>query len=236
MTEQMKTHGNDHHAQVFATTFTALNNSGVQGGVALVYDPSHQNLTVEIDATGLEPNQVHPAHIHGFTDNTDALSPTLAQDADHDGFVELAEGLTTYGPVLLDLTSPPTQPAAVGDGTFGGTPNVPDFPHADANGEVHFQETYHFDPGDPNAQALLATIEQFSQKEIVLHGETVAAGSGAGTGGEVDGTAGYKAVLPVASGELHEVTGHDVHTILHDLRHDAHTDDHSLSDFLLGHA
>ncbi|WP_160939569.1 hypothetical protein, partial [Teichococcus coralli] len=41
-------------------------------------------------------------------------------------------------------------------------------------------------------------------KEIVLHGLTLQEGQGGG-GGEADGTAGYKAVLPVASGELHEI-------------------------------
>jgi hypothetical protein len=239
--DNMKSHDHsaadgDHDEQVFATTFTALNNSGVKGAAALVYDPDSHNLTVEIDASGLTPGQVHPAHIHGFPDNMDATSPTLAQDADHDGFVELAEGLTTYGPILLNLTSPPTQPAAVGDGTFAGMANVPDFPNADANGDVHFRQTYHFEPNDPAAQSLLATIEQFDHKEIVLHGENVAAGEGAGTGGEVDGTAGYKAVLPVASGEIHDVTGHEANKIVADLQHDTHTGDHSLSDFLLGHA
>jgi hypothetical protein len=238
---QMMSNGNtaadgDHDEQVFATTFTALNNSGVKGAAALVYDADSHNLTVEMDATGLEANQIHPAHIHGFTDNTQATSPTLAQDADHDGFVELAEGLKTYGPILLNLTSPPTQPGAVGDGTFGGTPNLADFPKADANGNLHFQQTYHFDPNDPNAQSLLNTIQQFDHKEIVIHGESVAAGEGAGTGGEVDGTAGYKAVLPVASGEIQDITGHEAHTIVADLSHDTQTGDHSLSDFLMGHA
>ena len=39
-------------------------------------------------------------------------------------------------------------------------------------------------------------------RELVIHGLTVPEGAGAGTPGEVDGTAGYKLVLPVASGEF----------------------------------
>lgn len=225
----------DGDEQVFATTFTALNNSGVQGAAAVILDQDDQMITVDVDATGLEPGQPHPQHIHGFADNTDATSPTLAQDADHDGFVELAEGLNTYGPVLLNLTSPPTQPAPSGNGSFAGTADLTDFPMADADGNIHFQQTYTFDPNDQNAQNLFNTIEQLDHKEIVLHGESVAAGSGAGTSGEVDGTAGYKPVLPVASGELHNVTGDVATAIVDALNSDTQTNDHSLSDFLLGH-
>jgi hypothetical protein len=38
-------------------------------------------------------------------------------------------------------------------------------------------------------------------REIIIHGLTVPA-AGAGTPAEVDGTAGYKTVLPVAGGEI----------------------------------
>jgi hypothetical protein len=93
--------------QVFATNFTALNNSGVSGGAAIVLDKASHTVTVEIDATNLEPNQVHPQHIHGFLDDTKSHSPTIAQDTDHDGFVELNEGLATYGQILLNLSLNP---------------------------------------------------------------------------------------------------------------------------------
>ena len=163
--------------QVFTTDFTALNNSGVSGGTAIVLDKMSHTVTVEVDATGLTPNQVHPQHIHGFFDDSDSKSPTLAQDADHDGFVELAEGQTTYGPILLDLSLMP-QLSANDDGT-PATQGA--FPTADANGNLHYNQTFHFDFADPNSMAIFNSIENLTQKEVVLHGETVAAGSGAGT-------------------------------------------------------
>ena len=45
-----------------------------------------------------------------------------------------------------------------------------------------------------------------SRREIVLHGTSVLEGHGQGTAGEVDGTAGYKLVLPIASGEIRELS------------------------------
>ncbi len=51
---------------VYATQFTALNNSGVDGYALLFANEKNQTLTVHIRAEGLEPNQVHVQHIHGF--------------------------------------------------------------------------------------------------------------------------------------------------------------------------
>ena len=190
--------------RVFATQLTALNSSGVKGAAVLTLDD--HVLTVDIRATGLEADKVHVQHIHGFTDNTDSMSPTIAQDTDHDGFVELAEGLPKYGPILLNLTSPPTDAAETGMGTFAGTGDLMNFPTA-PDGTIRFHQTYTFDSEEDAAQALFKTIQNLDNKEIVLHGLTVSGDYGDGTGGEVDGTAGYKAVLPVASGEIEEITG-----------------------------
>ena len=190
--------------RVFTAQFTALNNSGVQGAAILTLDD--HVLTVDMRATGLEADQTHIQHIHGFTDDTDSTSPTILQDTDRDGFVELAEGLPNYGPVLLHLTDPPTEAGDAGNGTFGGSPDLADFPTA-PNGEIRFHQSYTFDSEDEAEQALFDTVRDLDNKEIVIHGQTVSQGSGDGTPGEVDGAGGYKVALPVASAEIEEVTG-----------------------------
>ncbi len=189
---------------LYATTFTALNNSGVSGGALLFL---HDNtLVIDIEAHGLEPNQVHAQHIHGFTDGTQAHTPTLAQDTDLDGFVELAEGLVKYGPIQLNLTLNP-QDSVHDHGTDGHDHTASAmFPTADANGNLHYREVFRFDQTDPNMQSIFSAITPLDAKEIVLHGLTLQDGQGR-DGGEADGTAGYKGVLPVASGELHQITG-----------------------------
>jgi hypothetical protein len=176
----------------YSAQLNQLSNSGVSGQALLtLIDDS--SLTVSITATGLEPNMPHAQHIHGLVGTggvpLNSTSPTLAQDIDHDGFVELAEGQATYGPILVPLTSPP-----------GGNPaNFPTAP----TGTINFLQTYNLN--DPTIYAAgfnKANLLPLDLREIVLHGRTVAAGVGAGTPGEVDGTAGYKGVLPVASGEI----------------------------------
>ena len=193
---------------VYATRFTALNNSGADGYALLFADQKNQTLTVHIRAEGMEPNQVHAQHIHGFDDDRDAKTPTIAQDADLDGFVELAEGLVKYGPIQLNLTLNP-EDSQHDHGTPGHDHTAAAvFPTADAQGKLNYTESFRFDRSDPNAQAIFDGITPLEAKEIVLHGLTLQNGQGwdaPGVMDEADGTAGYKGVLPVASGELHEV-------------------------------
>ena len=190
--------------RAFTTDFKSLNNSGVDGQAFLLLDARSQTLTVHIQAEGLEPGQVHPQHIHGFSNDMDAKTPTLAQDDDRDGFVELAEGLDTYGPVQLNLTLNPEDSAHDHGSDGHDHTGSAVFPTADENGELRYTETFHFDASDENAQAIFNGITPLQAKEIVLHGLTLQEDQGRGDG-EADGTAGYKAVLPVASGELQEV-------------------------------
>ncbi len=186
--------------EFYTVQINELNGSGVSGGALLIVDngdtPDNlldDTLTVVIAANGLEADQIHIQHIHG-EDGTDAVTPPSSADADGDGFVELAEGLPFYKGILLNLTSPQ------GSG-LEGFPTAP-------GGSIFFSSTYHLHPDtsdtDHGGHASGDVINNFAdldEYEIVLHGMTVGA-VGDGTPGEVDGTAGYKLVLPVASGEI----------------------------------
>jgi hypothetical protein len=185
--------------------FTTLNDSGVSGGALLAVNDMNtpdnlldDTLTVFIAAKGLEPNQIHLQHIHGM-DGTQAVTPPPSADTDRDGFIELAEGLPFYGPILLNLTSP--QGAGL-----EGFPTAPD-------GTIFFSQTYHLHPNstdtDHGGHASGDVINNFAdldEYEIVLHGLTVGT-QGAGTPGEIDGVAEYKLVLPVASGVIESFDG-----------------------------
>lgn len=180
----------------YTTAFTTLNGSGVTGEAIIGYDADTGRITVAISAAGLEPNQVHIQHIHGFPDGTNATTPTLAQDLDGDGFIELAEGVPTYGPVLLNLATDHENGSGSDNGHSHGS--IEGFPTA-PDGKIWFLETYQLPRDSLPADPLL------DLREIIIHGMSVPATEGAGTGGEVNGTVGYKLVLPVASGELAEV-------------------------------
>lgn len=125
----------------YQASLAPLNNSGVTGTATLTLDGDQ--LTVAIQASGLEANALHPQHIHGFMENKrNSTCPTQADDMNGDGIVDLGEGLPDYGPVLLPLTPFPTAP----DGT------------------IAFEQTYTVDPKE---------LGPLQNRAIVLHGLTV---------------------------------------------------------------
>src|SRR4028118_1358475 len=61
--------------EFYTTTFTTLNGSGVTGEAVIGYDVQTRTITVAISASGLEANQVHIQHIHGFPDGPTPQTP-----------------------------------------------------------------------------------------------------------------------------------------------------------------
>lgn len=171
--------------QTFSGTLTALNESGVTGSFQIEQKGQGQ-IRVTIEASGLEvTDQPHVAHIHGLDGSEEAVCPTLADDTDEDGFIELAEGLPVYGPIIIPL----------GD------------VDPDNDGEVNYSQTFNLNMPDTfNDGKDKDDLFPIELREIVLHGLTLDEGDGA-NGGEADGSAGYKVVLPVACGEVEEGDG-----------------------------
>lgn len=164
-------------------TLASLNGSGVGGTATLSL--SADGLRVQLQVSGLEPGQPHAMHIHGlstaFGVPLDSEPGTPALDADGDGFVELAEGRVTQGPPILTLGSPT----------------------AAEDGSLSFDQTFSLDATlDFAAGTDAADLFPLTARLIEIHGLSVADGAGAGTGGEVDGSGGYKPLLPVAAGEI----------------------------------
>ena len=181
--------------QLFFAKIDPLNASGAQGQALLALNGT--TLTVGVGATGVDPNGLHPLHIHGFPAGTpDSQVPTLADDADHDGFIEVAEGAHDYGPVLLSLNK---------NGSFPGGADT-----------FLFTETYKL-PSTPKPNAAVPALSELgltpdiplTQREIVIHGLTLPNELGLGgtnsssiAPNEANGIPGYKLVLPVAAGEI----------------------------------
>ncbi|MGF1551549.1 MAG: VPLPA-CTERM sorting domain-containing protein [Paracoccaceae bacterium] len=189
-------------AALFRVDVTGINDSGVSGVVNLDYDPTTMMLTVDGMIEGLEAGQPHVQHIHGRFDGPDGLdgnpidsvSPTAAQDleangGDGDGFVEINEGFSQYGPVILALNAANGAP----DGAF---------PEA-TDGTTSFDFTYDLSAdaaGDLNDGYQPSDLFPLELREFVIHGGTVPAGV---SDSLPDG--GYLATLPVGVGDVNAV-------------------------------
>lgn len=188
---------------IWTVDLDALNSSGANASAVLAMNTEEDGtnyLNVAITATGMTPSQVHAQHVHGLFDEEgnpiDSISPTLADDADKDGMVEVLEGVSKYGDVLLPLSM-----------------SSGDMPMADENGVLSFIQNY--DLGDDSNFFSPVTMTDYTGddvmpldlREVVLHGVQVPDGIGEGTGNEVDGGEnGYTGILPAAAGEIESAT------------------------------
>ena len=88
----------------YRATLSPTNPTSARGEAVLTQ--SGRTLKVHITATGLEPGGPHASHIHGLSDGSRSVEsdcPTAAADTDDDGYVELAEGALSYGPIIVDF-------------------------------------------------------------------------------------------------------------------------------------
>ncbi len=135
----------DQGTSFYAADLAELNDSGATG-VATV-EVKGNRLTVNIEATGLEPGEVHPQHIHGFVGPDNAVCPpeAAADDDPNDdpALISVAEGLPFYGAIQL-----PLEP----------------FPTADADGNVSFNQTFKI------TGQQVRDLRDLGDEAIVLHG------------------------------------------------------------------
>ncbi len=179
----------------YSANLTPVNGVG-SGSAWLTLDNAANTLKVDINASGLDEG-THLAHIHGlFSDvvtgmPTNSVVPDRSNDTDGDGFIEVAEGVPAYGPIILPMQ-------VIGTGSV-----------------ISFSET--FDLTDPANFGFIggdSTMPKYTiddllgvdgmsldLREIVVHGQFAPA-VGAGTPGEVDGTSGFKAPLPTLAGQI----------------------------------
>jgi len=190
--------GDTIHVGAVLAEIAPSNGSGALGLSLVTLDREESSVTVELVMAGLTPGLEHASHIHGFPDDRPSLLPNYRLDADKDGFVEDDEGEPVVAPVVLALTE---------DGTISNASTGLDFPNADASGAFRLSRTYDFDENDPAQAAIYEELtDRLTGREVQVHGLFVPATEGEGTPGEVNGTAGYKDVLPVANGILLPVT------------------------------
>ncbi|HKK93352.1 MAG TPA: hypothetical protein VJ925_07945 [Longimicrobiales bacterium] len=146
----------------FTGDFQALNSSGVNGIVDVITDDVENEFIVSVEAGELAPEITHAQHIHAA-----GQCPTMEDDANGDGYLDVIEGLPSYGGILIPLDSNlPDQAAG-------------DFPIADASGIVDYRNSTTFtsliagiEGEDSDIYAELAENEALlpESRTVVLHG------------------------------------------------------------------
>ena len=149
-------------SQTYQATLDSLNNSGASGNATVTVNGDQ--VTVNIESSGLAPNQPHAQHIHIGGKN---VCPPASADTNGDGITTVGEGAPFYGPVKVSLT---TQ----GDNSMKSGFAVPRMPTADANGNVSYSRTF--------------TLPQGVSASDVANGVIVQHGIDLDNSGKYDGT------------------------------------------------
>lgn len=121
------TSGDAGASSTFSVDIQPLNDSNAEIETAsgsATFTVNGDQLTVKVEASGLEPGIGHAHHIHAGT-----ACPTMAADTNGDGFLDVIEGVPTYGAILVPLD----------DNIADTTAN--NFPTADAQGNLSYTGT-----------------------------------------------------------------------------------------------
>jgi hypothetical protein len=92
------------HATKTTTHIDPLNNSGVRGSGQVVVKMSGDRINVTIKARGLLKNMPHAMHIH-YGPKATHECPTVKRDTNRDHRLNVVEGIPSYGPIAVSLTT-----------------------------------------------------------------------------------------------------------------------------------
>ena len=175
----------------FEAELKPLNHSGASGHADLT--KGHGKLKVNIHSEGMAPELPHAQHIHGMAQ---AISecPTLAADQNDDGLINTAEGLPSYGPIAVSLTTR-------GDTSPASALAVSRFPVANADGDQSYSRRF---------DASRKVRQNLGDFAIVQHGVDLN-GNGkydfeAAGASELDPSLPQEATIPANCGVINPVT------------------------------
>lgn len=157
-------------------------------------------LTIHVKVRGAPPDMVHWQHFHGFTSGKAATCPTAADDANHDGIVDLIETGASSGTTMVPLIADP----ATMDVAHGN------YPKADAKGDYNYEATVPLKSLDAAfAKAFQGQKLDLGKRVVFIHG--VPADTSLPPTVASLGTIPAQVTLPIACGRIERVRAKSVH-------------------------
>jgi hypothetical protein len=151
-----------------------------------------------VSAMGLEPAMIHPQHIHAAT-----TCPPASADVNHDGYVDVIEGVPFYGPILIPLDSDIGSQAAGTFPTASGVRGIFEYAAATPLATM-LADLNAVDPNPTDAVIKLNGAPlALENRHVVLHGVDAATALPSSVA-SLPGLPAYL-TLPVACGEIRRV-------------------------------
>lgn len=105
--------------------------SGHSSSATATFKVRGDSVTIDIAARGVAPDLAHLQHFHGFTDGHASACPTMKQDKNGDGIIDLMETEPTAGTTMVPFTADPVSMEIV----------VNTYPTSSAKGTYHYTKT-----------------------------------------------------------------------------------------------
>lgn len=180
--------------RVFTTGLTPLNGTNDQGQT--IVEVKGDQATFKVNTTGTTPNLPHLQHVHlEPTAAKPGFCPDISADTNNDGLISALEGVPSYGPVQISMTT-------TGDSGQASGLALERFPISNENGEVTYQRTVTL-PDSINADNIADGV-------VVQHGIAELFDDPSVYDGEkpssLDPTLPLEASVPASCGALTEIT------------------------------
>ena len=156
------------------------------------FTETDDSLHIEIEMFDTPKNTEHWEHFHGFPDGKDAQIATSAQDANHDGLVDLPETEAVSGTTMVPFDNAPHQM------------NIPNdnYPTSDENGHFKYEIDVPLKELQKKFKEVFGTDDlELDKRVIYVHGvpsDLQLPASVAGAVGSYDA----HTTLPIATGKI----------------------------------
>lgn len=161
-----------------------------------IFDLNEKWLKIFIEMEGVPANMMHWEHFHGFEDNRPAEVATMAQDTNHDGFIDLVETEPVSGTTMVPFDEAPQQL------------NIPNdnYPVANAKGHFEYNKEVAIDEFVRNFKKAFNDAKLELEKRVIyIHGvpnDLVLPDTVQGMVGHYD----QHVTLPIAGGKIEKIS------------------------------
>lgn len=125
---------------------------GTKAHGTATFEENDDKLHIHVELFDTPANIEHWEHFHGFKDGKKAHVPTMAQDTNHDGFIDLPETEPVSGTTMVPLDDAPEKMNIPHDG----------YPVADSNGH------YEYDVNVPLTELQAKFKDAFGSSDLQL--------------------------------------------------------------------
>ena len=141
-------------------------------------------------------NIQHWEHFHGFPDGKDAQVPTLAQDTNQDGFIDLVETEPVSGTTMVPLDAAPHEMCIPHDND----------PVADANGYYSYEKYVDLAKLEAKFKEVFNDQDLALDKRVVyIHGVPADLELPESVAGKINDQYDQHVTLPIAAGKINRV-------------------------------